>query len=104
MYQYLCEYGHAWRISTIRLPLRCPSLRREPRHSWWASDSLGYFDYRFEVARTRNRETGFDHIHPQLLQYLGHLNLLDCVQLASRHLFSIAQGGVKNIYSVVHHL
>ena len=35
---------------------------------------------------------------------LGYLNLLYCVQLASRHLFAIAKGGVENKKSVAHNL
>ena len=63
---------------------------------------FGNFNYRVEVARTTYRESGFNHIHTQGFKLLGYLNLLYCIELASRHLFTIAQGGVKNKQSVTH--
>ena len=54
------------------------------------------FYHRVEVSRTRNGESGFNHIHAQCFQLLGHLNLFYCVQLAARHLFTVAQRGVEN--------
>ena len=50
---------------------------------------LGNLNHRVEVARTGNRESCLNHIHTQLFQLLGHLNLLYCVQLAPWHLFSV---------------
>ena len=63
---------------------------------------FGNFNYRVEVARTTYRESGFNHIHTQSFKLLSYLNLLYSIELASRHLFTIAQGGVKNKQSVTH--
>ena len=60
------------------------------------SHGFGYFYHRVEVARTRNGEARLYHIHAQLLQCLSHLYFLYRVQLATGHLFTVAQCRVKN--------
>ncbi len=57
---------------------------------------LRYLHHRIEIAGTRYREAGFNHIHPQQLQRLCNLYLLNGVQLAAGNLFPISQSGVKN--------
>ena len=61
-------------------------------------------NHRVEITRTRNGESCFDHVHAQLLQRLGHLNLLYGVQLTSWHLFAVTQCCVENKQSVIHRL
>ena len=51
---------------------------------------FGYLNHRVEVARARNRESGFNHIHAQRFELLGHLDFLNRVELAARHLLAVA--------------
>ena len=68
------------------------------------SHSFRNFNYRIEIAWTRNGESCFNHVNTQLLERLSHLNLLNCIQLTSRHLFAVAKCCVKNKQSVTHNL
>ena len=69
---------------------------RGPRHG------LRDLHHAVEVARTRDGEAGFYHIHAEGFQLTGHLNLFYGVQLATGDLFAITQCGVKNEQSVTH--
>ena len=55
----------------------------------WPCHRLGNLNHRIEVARTGNRESCLNHIHAQLFQLLGHLNLFYGVQLTPWYLLSV---------------
>ena len=59
-------------------------------------------DHRVEVSRTRYREARFDDVHTQFFELPRHLDLLYGVELASRNLLRIAEGGVEDIYFFAH--
>ena len=65
-------------------------------------DGFRDFNHGVEVARRRNRESCFDHIHAELFKCFCHLNLLYGVQLAAGHLFTVAKRCVENKQSVTH--
>ena len=65
-------------------------------------DGFGDFDDGIEVAGAGDGEAGFDDIDAEAFQLLGDLNLLNRVELASGHLFAVAEGGVKNVKSFAH--
>ena len=67
-------------------------------------NGLGNLNYRIEITRRTDGESCLNHVDTQLLQRLGHLNLLNGVQLASRHLLAIAKRRVENKQSVTHNL
>ena len=54
------------------------------------------FNYWIKVTRAWNGKSGFNHVYPQQFQCLCYLNLFHCIQLASRNLFAIPKGGIKN--------
>ena len=66
------------------------------------SYGFGNFDDGIEVSRARNGEAGFDDIYAQLLEGLGHLDLLHGVQLTAWNLFSVTQGRVEDIKTITH--
>ncbi len=68
------------------------------------ADNTGDFRYRFEVARTGNRETGFDNIHPQGFQGQGNLNLFLGIELAAGNLLTVAQRSIENVNFVCGHM
>ena len=63
-------------------------------------DSFGNLHHGIEIPGTGYRETGLDDIDAQAFKRLRDLYLLHGVQLASRHLLTITQGGIKNVDSV----
>ncbi len=70
------------------------STNRRPSHS------LRNLYHRIEIAWRRNRKTSLNDIHAQQFQLLRHLYLLNSIQLAAWHLFTISQCGVENKQSV----
>ena len=66
------------------------SANRRPSHCF------RNLNYRIKITRTRYRESCLNHIYPQCFQCLCYLNLFHCIQLATRNLFAIPQGGIKN--------
>ena len=70
------------------------------RTNGWPGHRFRDFHHRFKIARARHRKTCLDHIHAKLLKGFGYLNFFYCIQLASGHLFAVAQSSVKNKKSV----
>ena len=62
----------------------------------WPCHCFRNLYHRIEIAWRRNWETGLDDIHTQHFQLLCHLYLLNSIQLAAWHLFTISQCGVEN--------
>ena len=60
-----------------------------PSHRFWN------FNHWIKISRAGDREAGFNYIHSQRFERLRYLNLLHCVQLTSRNLFTIPKGGIK---------
>jgi hypothetical protein len=56
----------------------------------------------FKVAGGADWESGFDDIHAKLDESMADLELLLHVQVHAWRLLAIAEGGVKNIYAVLH--
>ena len=67
-----------------------------PRHGF------GYLNDGVEIAWAGDGESGFDDIHTKALQLLGHLDFFYRVELATGHLFTVAEGGVEDIKFIVH--
>src|ERR1700754_2796467 len=66
-------------------------------------DDLRDFLYRIEVSGTGDGETGFDDIDAKGFQLKGQLDLFPCVELATGYLFSVAEGGIKDVDFLVGH-
>ena len=67
-------------------------------------DGLADLYHRIEIAWTRHRETGLDHIDTKLFERARHLDFLHCVELTSGHLLTIAERRIKNKQFVAHTL
>jgi len=66
-------------------------------------DSFRYLNNRTEVARTGNRESCLDYINTQCFERLCNFDLFNGVELASRNLFSVTEGSVKENHPVLVH-
>ncbi len=62
---------------------------RRPGHS------LGYLYHRIEITRRRHRKSGFNDVYSKFFKRFCNLNLFYCVELASRHLLTIAKSCIK---------
>ena len=60
-----------------------------PRHS------LTDFYHTIEVARAADGKAGLDDIYAKCLKLLGHLNLLDSIELTAGHLLAIPQRRIE---------
>src|SRR6266516_6237998 len=89
-----------------RLPAAVDILGHSPRQA--GDDRPAYRagdpPDRREVVRRGSRETGLDHVSPQLRELLGHLDLLIGGQREARRLLAIAQRGVENNDSIHRYL
>ena len=74
------------------------------RANSWPGDCLRNLNDGVEITGAGNGKSCFNHVDAQLFKSLGHLNLLDGVQLATGNLLAVAQRGVENKQSVVHTL
>ena len=61
-----------------------------PRHG------LADFYHTVEVTRAADREAGLNDVHAKSLELLGHLNFLDRIELAARHLLAVPQSRVED--------
>src|SRR5690554_3375251 len=59
-------------------------------------DAFGNGLDRLEVTLAGNRETRFDHIHPELFQHLGNTKLFVLVHGGARALLAIPESGIEN--------
>ena len=66
-------------------------------------DDFGYLFYGMEVAGAGDRETGFDDIDAEGFQLKGQLDLFPGVELATGYLFSVPEGGIKDVDFFVGH-
>ena len=84
--KFQCIYSNI----NIFLNCTCQSTDSRPSHRFW---NLNHW---IKISRARNGESGFNHVYSQRFQCLCYLNLLYCIQLASRNLFTISKSGIKN--------
>ena len=74
---------------------------RQPGDGWsvdLARDAL----HGGEILGTGRREPGFDDVHPQARQLLGHLDLLRRSQREPQRLLPVAEGRIEERYVVGH--
>ena len=86
----LGEFQSVYRYINILLNSTGQSTNSGPSHRF------RNFNHRIKISRAGDGEAGFNYIDPQSFECLRYLNLLHCVQLASRNLFTIPKGGIKN--------
>lgn len=66
-------------------------------------DDGGNFGNRFKIARTGDRKSSLNDIHAQKFQLQSDLHLFVGIELAAGHLFTVPEGGIKNINPVRSH-
>ncbi len=59
---------------------------------------LGHRLNRLKISRGRGSKTGFNGIHPQLLQLESDLHLFRRAQVDSRRLFTVPERRIKDLY------
>ena len=59
-------------------------------------DGPGDLIHRFKITRRGDREAGFNNIHAKILEFESKLQFFLGIQLTARHLFSVAEGGIKD--------
>ena len=76
----------------IGLPIRVVTITLDPLSEEYPE----FKDFNKAYINPHILESGFNHVYSQRFQCLCYLNLLYCIQLASRNLFTISKSGIKN--------
>ena len=65
-------------------------------------NGLGNLQHGIEIPGAGDREARFDHVHAEIFEQFGDLDLFGGVQLTAGDLLTIAERGVENVQSLTH--
>ena len=65
-------------------------------------NGLGNLQHGIEIPGAGDREARFDHVHAEIFEQFGDLDLFGGVQLTTGDLLTVAQRGVENVQSLTH--
>ena len=64
--------------------------------------ALENLQHGIEISGAGDREARFDHVHAEIFEQFGDLDLFGGVQLTAGDLLTIAERGVENVQSLTH--
>ena len=65
-------------------------------------NGFGNFQHGIEIPGAGDREARLDHVHAEIFEQFGDLDLFGGVQLTAGDLLTIAERGVENVQSLTH--